>query len=45
MTLNHLAGAVLIIALHFEIENLAIALRGLDTGVAEQVLDRGRIRI
>ena len=45
MTFDHLADGVLIITLHLEIGDLAIALRRLDPGVPQQILDRHQIRI
>ena len=45
MSLHHLGNRLLVVPLDFEIGHLAIALRGLDPGVTQEVLDRHQIRI
>jgi hypothetical protein len=45
MALHHLGNCLLVVPLDFEIGHLAIALRRLDPGVAQEVLDRHKIRI
>ena len=45
MSLHHLGNRLLVVSLDLEIGHLAIALRGLDPGVSQEVLDRHQIRI
>jgi hypothetical protein len=42
MTLHHLGNRLLVVPLDLEIGHLAIALRGLDPGVSQEILDRPR---
>ena len=45
MTLHHLGNRLLVVPLDLEIGHLAIALRGLDPGVSQEILDRHQVRI
>ena len=45
MSLHHLGNRLLVVPLDLEIGYLAIALRGLDPGVSQQILDRDQICI
>ena len=45
MTLHHPGNGLVVVPLHFEVRHLAIALRGFDSGVTQEVLDRHQIRI
>jgi hypothetical protein len=45
MSLHHLGNRLLVVPLDFEIGHLAIALRRLDPGVTQEVLDRHQRRI
>ena len=45
MTLHHPGNGLVVVPLHFEVRHLAIALRGFDPGVAQEVLDGHQVRI